>query len=203
MKKDISYYLKLNYPIIITRDEENGKPFYEAEIPDLPGCSAHGKTKNEALKRLEEAKELWITARLKRNLPIPEPISFDDFSGKYLLRIPPMLHMHLAQNAKKEEMSLNQYIRKNLETAVTLNQVLKKVEELSREVKQLSVKIRRVPEAGSVEWPEQPLRNSNIITNTADFGILAGLNNPIYSMREFFEKSKKIDVSETFLQQEE
>lgn len=141
MKKDLSYYLKLNYPILITKDEENGKLFYEAEIPDLPGCGAYGKTKNEALKRLEEAKELWITARLKRNLPIPEPISMDDFSGRYLLRIPPRLHMHLTQNAKKEEMSLNQYLRKILEEALSFEDILERIEMIEQEVRQIREKI--------------------------------------------------------------
>jgi len=155
MKKDLSYYLRLDYPILITKDEENGKPFYEAEIPDLPGCGAYGKTKNETLKRLEEAKELWITARLKRNLSIPEPVSVDDFSGRYLLRIPPRLHMQLTQNAKKEGLSLNQYLRRILEKALSFENILERLETIEHEVKQIQEKIERSEVTHVVTWGEE------------------------------------------------
>jgi antitoxin HicB len=137
MKKDLSYYLKLHYTILIKQDEDNGKIYYEAEIPDLPGCGAYGKNKKETLDRLEEAKELWISSRLKRNLSIPEPASEENFSGRILVRMPAKLHMQLAINAKKVDLSLNQYIRKTLETKVTFDTLSKEIEELSKKVGEL------------------------------------------------------------------
>jgi len=121
MKKDLSYYLDLNYPITITKDEENGNLYFEAEIPDLPGCGAHGETIEEALKKLDEAKQLWIEVSLERGHHIPEPIAEDEFSGKFLLRIPARLHMQLTKAARKENMSLNQYIRSLLEKQLDIN----------------------------------------------------------------------------------
>ena len=115
MKKNLKHYLSLKYPITIETYLEDGETRYSLEIPDLPGCGAGGETIEEAMKKLEDAKELWIAASLKRNLDIPEPVSEKDFSGRFLLRIPTRLHMALTRQAKKEGQSLNQYVRSILE----------------------------------------------------------------------------------------
>jgi antitoxin HicB len=115
MKKNLKYYLSLKYPITVDTYLEDGEARYSLEIPDLPGCGAGGETIEEAMKKLEDAKELWIAASLKRNLDIPEPVSEKDFSGRFLLRIPTRLHMALTRQAKKEGQSLNQYVRSILE----------------------------------------------------------------------------------------
>jgi len=202
LKKDLSYYLNLNYLVTLTEEtDDRGKTYFVAEIPDLPGCGAHGKTIEEAYKNIEEAKRLWIEVSFKKELSIPEPALEDEFSGKFLLRIPPKLHMKLTLNAKKEGSSLNQYIRKNLETAVTLESVLKRVEELSQEIKQLPEKISKAPEASSIEWGGQPLRVAGVVTDTADVGIPAAFDNRFYLMLESSERKKKTDTLETFLQQ--
>jgi len=73
-QKDLSYYLSLRYHIVIKKDfDYDGKGYYVAEIPDLPGCGAEGKTVDEALERIWEAKRAWIEVRLERGLNIPEP----------------------------------------------------------------------------------------------------------------------------------
>ncbi|MCM1263563.1 MAG: type II toxin-antitoxin system HicB family antitoxin [Butyrivibrio sp.] len=46
---------------------------YVASVPELPGCMAHGKTKEQALKEIEIAKELWIETALEDGQTIPEP----------------------------------------------------------------------------------------------------------------------------------
>ncbi|MCX6574943.1 MAG: toxin-antitoxin system HicB family antitoxin [Candidatus Aminicenantes bacterium] len=132
MRKDLNYYFRLRYPITIHEFEQEGKIYYEAEIPDLPGCGAHGKTVDEALNKLDEAKIIWLEVSLERNLPIAEPPGEEDFSGRILLRIPPKLHSKLTQEAKKENLSLNQYIRHKLETDILLETILEKIEELSK-----------------------------------------------------------------------
>lgn len=167
MKKNLSYYLSLKYPFVIKEDEENGKKYFDVEIPDLSGCGAHGKTVEEASKNLDKAKRLWIEVSLKKGNPIPEPASEDEFSGRFLLRIPAKLHMKLSLNAKQECISLNQYIRKNLETDISQDSILEKINELSKKVEkidklsqrveQLSEAISEVSEAGYIKWTtEQP-----------------------------------------------
>lgn len=134
MKKDLSYYLSLDYPIVINKEIDEGKTYYVAEIPDLPGCGAHGETIDAAIKSLDEAKRLWIEGSYEKGLDIPEPVSEDKFSGKFLLRIPPKLHMELSKNAEKENMSLNQYIRNTLERNINLETMLKRIDSLERNV---------------------------------------------------------------------
>jgi len=74
LKKDLSYYLSLRYHIVIEKyTEYDGREYFAAEIPDLPGCGAEGKTVDEALERIWEAKKAWIEVRLERGLDIPEP----------------------------------------------------------------------------------------------------------------------------------
>ena len=46
---------------------------YIADIPDLPMCSAFGKTPAEALAEVETAKQLWLEAARAEGKPIPEP----------------------------------------------------------------------------------------------------------------------------------
>lgn len=49
---------------------ESGKRVY-AEIKELRGVWATGKTREECRKNLTSALEGWIIFRLRRNLPIP------------------------------------------------------------------------------------------------------------------------------------
>jgi predicted RNase H-like HicB family nuclease len=50
------------YEIIIYWSDED--KVFVAEVPELPGCMAHGDTEESALKSVKEAMQLWIdTAR--------------------------------------------------------------------------------------------------------------------------------------------
>lgn len=72
-KKKLEYYCTLPYAIVIrplTEDEGGG---YLAEIPELHGCWADGKTPAEALRELQIAKRGWLTSMLKHDERIPEP----------------------------------------------------------------------------------------------------------------------------------
>ncbi|MGA1795959.1 MAG: toxin-antitoxin system HicB family antitoxin [bacterium] len=151
MTKNLRYYLSLPYPVTIEPYKtDEGEIRYNAEIPDLLGCSAWGKTREEAWEKLQEAKDIWLRACLKRNLPIPEPVSEDDFSGKFLLRIPTKLHMILAKQAKANDLSLNQYVKSILEREVTLEYERKRIEtrdqEILDEIRQLRDEIRPLKE---------------------------------------------------------
>ena len=51
----------------------NQDQLYIADAPELPGCSAHGKTYDEALSNAKEAIGLWIDTANEFGDPIPEP----------------------------------------------------------------------------------------------------------------------------------
>jgi predicted RNase H-like HicB family nuclease len=44
-----------------------------ADVPELPGCMAHGSSHADALKNAEEAIGLWIETARELLRPIPEP----------------------------------------------------------------------------------------------------------------------------------
>lgn len=49
---------------------------YVVKVPDLPGCMAHGKTRQQAVKMAEEVIELWIETVKEDGVPVPKPKSF-------------------------------------------------------------------------------------------------------------------------------
>jgi len=46
---------------------------YIADIPDLRHCSAFGKTPNEALSEVLQAKKAWLDSAIANKKPIPKP----------------------------------------------------------------------------------------------------------------------------------
>ena len=59
------------YKIILHWSNEDKA--YVAEVPELPGCMAHGKTPEKALKNVNQAIELWIDTAKEFGDRIPEP----------------------------------------------------------------------------------------------------------------------------------
>jgi predicted RNase H-like HicB family nuclease len=59
------------YPIVVYHTEEDGGFF--AVVPDLPGCTAHGETPEEALREARFAQELWLEGVRECGWTVPEP----------------------------------------------------------------------------------------------------------------------------------
>ena len=59
------------YETIIYWSEED--QLFIADVPELPGCIAHGSTPDEALKNAHEAMQLWLDTAREFGDPIPEP----------------------------------------------------------------------------------------------------------------------------------
>jgi len=159
MKKDLTYYMKLKYKIEIIPIPKNRGGGFEASIPQLGSYAFVGQseTAEEALKDLEETKKENFEEYIEKGIEIPEPEEPKrEFRGDFLLRMPTFLHESLYAGAKENNVSLNQYINYLLTTCMTLDSLEKKIGELAQEVKQLSEKVSRVPEADIIEWEEQP-----------------------------------------------
>ena len=58
-----------HYKVIIWWSEEDG--CFLAEMPELPGCIADGKTQEEALEAVRGAEERWFAMAKELNWPIP------------------------------------------------------------------------------------------------------------------------------------
>jgi predicted RNase H-like HicB family nuclease len=52
-------------------DAEDGA--YVVDVPELPGCMAHGKTRPDALTNAEDAIHLWIKTAKDDRRKIPQP----------------------------------------------------------------------------------------------------------------------------------
>ena len=105
--KSLESFLSLQYPYELIRDEDGT---FVASHPELLGCLAQGDTADEAVQALDLARRAWIEVRFEEDLPIPEPVDPDNFSGKLLLRIPAALHATLARIAQQQDASLNQLV---------------------------------------------------------------------------------------------
>ena len=51
----------------------NDDQVFVAEVPELPGCMAHGDTPDSALANAHQAMQLWIDTAREFGDPIPEP----------------------------------------------------------------------------------------------------------------------------------
>ena len=57
--------------MIIFWDESD--QIFVVDVPELPGCMAHGDTKSEAITQAEAAIDLWIETARQDGIAIPEP----------------------------------------------------------------------------------------------------------------------------------
>lgn len=97
-------YLSYKYTLEIIEDEEEGG--YVAYYPELPGCATTSETMEGVVKNAIEAKELWLKAALADGVKVAKP---NTYSGQFKLRLPKSLHRQLAENARLEGVSMNQY----------------------------------------------------------------------------------------------
>ena len=67
---------------------------------------------------IQEAMEGWLEAALQRGFDIPEPRPEEEYSGKFVVRVPRSLHRELVATADREGVSLNQYINVALAESV-------------------------------------------------------------------------------------
>ncbi|HWM94669.1 MAG TPA: type II toxin-antitoxin system HicB family antitoxin [Thermoanaerobaculia bacterium] len=59
------------YEVIIYWSEEDR--VFVAEVPELPGCAAHGDSPDSALANSQDAVELWLDTAREFGRSIPEP----------------------------------------------------------------------------------------------------------------------------------
>jgi hypothetical protein len=82
---------------------------------------SQGSTPEEAIRMIDDAMRGWLEVSIEDGDPIPEPRPDEEFSGKFVVRVPKSLHRKLVEIADGEEISLNQYINVTLSSAVGEN----------------------------------------------------------------------------------
>ena len=102
----------MKYPFNVYQTKVEDHVFWIAEIPALNGCVGQGETADEALKELELNEEAWLETAKEYGIEIPEiPCEqINPYSGKFTVRVAPYVHRAAAELAKKQGISLNQYV---------------------------------------------------------------------------------------------
>jgi antitoxin HicB len=105
---EVDRYLSLPYTKVVRMDAEGD---FVARVMELPGCTSHGETEEEALANLREMQGLWIADAIEAGHPVPEPEAEEELpSGKWLQRVPRSLHRKVAELAHRDGVSLNQFV---------------------------------------------------------------------------------------------
>lgn len=107
--KSVKDYMELPYNYIVQPIKDESGEYFYARVLELDGCQSTGDTFEEAFENLKEAMEGWIETKLENGFEVPLPVGYDDFSGKFIVRIPKSLHYRLSVEAEQEGVSLNQY----------------------------------------------------------------------------------------------
>jgi antitoxin HicB len=113
--RTVADYLRRPYTIQL---RQYGDGTFFAEVAELPGCVTEADSADEALDMIRDAMAGWIEVALSEGLPIPEPTAEVGYSGRFLVRTPKSLHRDLAQRARAEGASLNQFVVTTLSRAL-------------------------------------------------------------------------------------
>ena len=105
--RSIEEYMRLPYRMEVIPDTAEGG--YVIRFPELPGCLTCADTLEEAVRNAADCKKEWLIAAMEDGIDIPEPVSEEEYSGQFKLRIPKSLHKSLAEHSKAEGISMNQY----------------------------------------------------------------------------------------------
>ncbi len=93
------------YTYRVTWSEEDEE--FVGLCAEFPSLSWLASTSEKALKGIRSVVKDCITDMSKGNEALPLPISTRNFSGKFMVRIPPEVHRHLAVEAAETGVSLN------------------------------------------------------------------------------------------------
>lgn len=156
-----------DYPVRIWFDAEGG--VYVAEFLDLPGCFAPGTSVEEAYRRAQEAKGDWIRIAKEQGLPIPPPSKSDEYSGRILLRLPTALHGILANRAKDQATSLNQYAVHLLSGAVVGDIVTSQIDQLKAKIGSLETRLDKVARDLEMSYSEMTRQLAGALASTSPF----------------------------------
>ncbi len=109
-EKNVGYYMRLPYRVDIYPEPDGDG--YTAVVPELPGCMTCADTIEELWDMIQEAKREWLEVCLEDGdyIPEPAPTEVEEYSGKFVIRMPTSLHCQLVKRAERENTSLNQMV---------------------------------------------------------------------------------------------
>ena len=93
------------YTYRVTWSEEDEE--YVGLCVEFPSLSWLSNSPEEALAGIRALVADVVVDMQKNQEPIPEPISTKQFSGRFVVRVPPTVHRRLAMEAAESGVSLN------------------------------------------------------------------------------------------------
>jgi antitoxin HicB len=117
-ERNVNDYLALPYHIEVVYDTSGEQPGWFARVLELPGCITQADTFEELGEMIKDAMRVWIETALEDGQPVPEPHIDEDYSGKFVLRLPRSFHRELAEAAERDGVSLNALINSLLGRAL-------------------------------------------------------------------------------------
>lgn len=100
---------ELIYPFEIRSLSEEDGGGYLITFPDIPGCMSDGKTPEEAIENGRDA--LWCVLKVYEEEGKPFPRLADQYSGKFVQRVPKSVHSRLESTAAREGVSINTLVQ--------------------------------------------------------------------------------------------
>ena len=136
-RKPLEDYLALESPFDVIADPEGG---YVIKFPDLPGCLTQVDDIAEVGPMADEIRQLWIETAYETGCAIPLPSVPEEYSGKFVVRIPKSLHRVLSEGARRDGVSLNQYVVALLARNDAQAQVERRLEGLEAQLEAIAPK---------------------------------------------------------------
>lgn len=93
------------YTYRVTWSQEDGE--FVGLCAEFPGLSWLAIGPEEVLKGIRSVVSACVQDMAENGEDIPKPIAARQFSGKFMVRIPPEVHRHLATQAAESGVSLN------------------------------------------------------------------------------------------------
>jgi predicted RNase H-like HicB family nuclease len=73
-----------NYDVLVESDElSDGTPIFMASNPELDGCKSQGKSIEQAIANLNEARVDYIYSLLEDGLSVPDPANLTTITGTF------------------------------------------------------------------------------------------------------------------------
>jgi len=93
------------YTYRVTWSEEDNE--HVGLCAEFPSLSWLAKDPDAALKGIRKLVQEVVSDMRKEHESIPEPIALKQYSGKFMVRVPPQVHKKLAVEAAESGVSLN------------------------------------------------------------------------------------------------
>jgi predicted HicB family RNase H-like nuclease len=100
------------YTYRVTWSEDDNE--YVGLCAEFPSLSWLSTTPEAALKGIRKLVAEIVTDMKSNNENIPEPIACRQYSGKFMVRVPPEIHRNLAIKAAESGISLNRVVSSKL-----------------------------------------------------------------------------------------